>query len=58
VEFPALAQEQNNNADALTLRQERVDLRGLEAEQLRLLYDQYVPALAIQPLVAIIIAWL
>jgi diguanylate cyclase (GGDEF)-like protein/PAS domain S-box-containing protein len=53
-----LANEQNNNTDALTLRQERMDFRGLESAQLRLLYDQYTPALVLQPIVAAIVAWL
>lgn len=55
-----MAEEQKNNSspDSLTLRQTRLDLRGLQAEQLRLLYDQFAPAIVLQPLAAAIIAWL
>ncbi len=55
-----MAEEQKNNTtDALTLRQGRhQDLRGQQAEQLRLLYDQFTPAIVLQPIVALVIAWL
>lgn len=50
--------QKNNSSDSLTLRQTRLDLRGMQAEQLRLLYDQLTPAITLQPLVAAIIVWL
>ncbi len=49
-------EEQKHNPDSLTLR-EQLDPRG-QVEELRLLFDYLSPSVLVQPLAAIVIAWL
>lgn len=50
-------EQKNKNPDSLTLQQARLDPRS-QAEQLRLLYDYFTPVVILQPIAAVVVAWL